>query len=851
MESRALLAVNYTSAFAAGPPTGQAGNAAIEASALDAAGDSVVVGSFTGSINFNSNPAGAPTTLTSNSGFRSVFVAKYDPSGTLLWAHMFGNSGGDDDAFGVAVDAAGNVYTTGQFTGSINFNPDAGGTPLTLTASQREDVFVLKLTSSGALGWAQQAVSTNFAEATGFSIAVDSAQNVFVTGAFGLNVGNTATFGSTTLTSGGATDSFVARLDVNGNWIWAKDFHGNASGGTSISNRSGIAVDAWDNVYTTGNFTGTVDFDPGTGVVSRTSQGASDGFVSKLDANGNFNWVNTFGSTGSDQGNKVAVDSAGLAVYVYGQYSGTVDFNAGYSGGPQTLTSTGAVGLFVAQFGLSAGNSIFARDLGVSRPSTDSGRGAIALDAAGNLDLVTEYTGTAVLGGVTLTNTSGIGAFFARMTSAGVFVAAGSLPDTGNTSNTSHTAVSGLGIAANATGGVVITGSYGSTANRGLNSLTLPAVAAGSSNLFVVGIGTSQGGIKAGDYDGDGKTDLAVYDPAGGAFIIGYSSGKAAQYIPWGLASDNLIPVGGDYDGDGKTDLAVYDQTQGAFIIGYSSGKPAQYIPWGVASHHDIPIAGDFDGDGKTDLAVYDPVGGAFIIGYSSGKPAQYIPWGVQSHYDIPVAGDFDGDGKTDLAVYDPVGGAFIIGYSSGKAAQYIPWGVQSHYDIPIAGDYDGDGKTDLAVYDPVGGAFIIGYSSGKAAQYIPWGVQSHNNIPVAGDFDGDKKTDLAVYDPVGGAFIIGYSSGKPAQYIPWGVAADNVIPIGGQLTGRSPARASVPGVSPAVATPSALLATVIAPDQTSAASSGVQAVAQVLPAQSKPKSAGSSLLGDNGLGLA
>ncbi len=841
METLVLPTVSYTSALAAGPASSPAGSVSVEASALDAAGNSVIVGSMTGTVNFNSNPSGTPATLTSNGGLRSIFAAEYGPQGNLLWAHLFGNSGGDDDGFGVAVDSARNVYLTGEFSGALNFNPNPAGPPRVFAAPNREDIFVLKLDPSGNLVWAQQAASPTGSQAIGYGVAVDAAQNVFITGSFGLSAGATATFGSTTLTAGAASDPFVARLDPNGNWVWAKDFHASAGGGSNIIVHQGIGLDSGDNVYTTGSFKGTMDFDPGSGVVSRTSTGGYNGYVSRLDSAGNYFWVHTFGGTGVTQATAVAVDTAHLVVYAYGEYSGTVNFNAGF-GAAQVLTSTGNLGEFVAQFSLGGASTNFVRDLGVTFNTNDVGRGALALDTLGNLDIVAQYPSTAKVGGITLTNFVGVGAFFAQMTQTGQFVAAASLPDVGNAIFSRDSNYANLGIAANASGNVVVTGSYSSTSARGLNNLTLPAITAGNSNLYAIGITVTQSAaVKAGDYNGDGRSEVTVYDPVQGAYLIGYQTGQQAQYIPWGLASDNPIPVPGDFNGDKRTEIAVYDPVLGAFSIGYQTGQQPQYIPWGVAADHPIPIAGDFNGDGRTDIAVYDPVLGAFSIGYQTGQQPQYIPWGVAADHPIPIAGDFNGDGRTDIAVYDPVLGAFSIGYQTGQQPQYIPWGVAADHPIPVAGDFNGDGRTDIAIYDPVQGAFLIGYQTGQQPQYIPWGVAANNAVPVAGDFNGDRRTDIAVYDPVLGAFSIGYQTGQQPQYIPWGTAADNSIAIGGQASNRSPARNAVgatPAIalvsaSPSIVTASAITATVV---DTSASTNLIQVNPQVLPATPKPK---------------
>jgi Zn-dependent metalloprotease len=181
------------------------------------------------------------------------------------------------------------------------------------------------------------------------------------------------------------------------------------------------------------------------------------------------------------------------------------------------------------------------------------------------------------------------------------------------------------------------------------------------------------------DFENDWKTDIAVYRPSNGWWIIKPSSGAAPYGVGWGTSTDTPVP--GDYDGDGKTDVAVYRPSNGWWIIVPSSNPSAPYlVGWGAAG--DIPVPGDYDGDGKTDVAVYRPSNGWWIIVPSSNPGAPYlVGWGAAS--DIPVPGDYDGDGKTDVAVYRPSNGWWIIVPSSNPGAPYlVGWGAAS--DIPI-----------------------------------------------------------------------------------------------------------------------------------------------------------------------
>ena len=117
--------------------------------------------------------------------------------------------------------------------------------------------------------------------------------------------------------------------------------------------------------------------------------------------------------------------------------------------------------------------------------------------------------------------------------------------------------------------------------------------------------------------------------------------------------------VSGDYDGDGESDIAIYDQTTATFSIEYSGGG-SRIQQLGNPADKNIPVTGDFNGDGKDDLAIYDQTFAEFFI-LDSGGGSLALPFGNPAHVNIPVAGDFFGDGKTDIAIYDQTAAIFYV----------------------------------------------------------------------------------------------------------------------------------------------------------------------------------------------
>ncbi|MBU0716232.1 MAG: VCBS repeat-containing protein [Verrucomicrobia bacterium] len=239
-----------------------------------------------------------------------------------------------------------------------------------------------------------------------------------------------------------------------------------------------------------------------------------------------------------------------------------------------------------------------------------------------------------------------------------------------------------------------------------------------------------------GDYDGDGKTDLAVYRH-GYWTIYSLANGTILNNVgEWGGAE--YITVPGDYDGDGQADLAVYRHGYWSIYSLVNGMILLNAGEWGGANW--TPVSGDYDGDGKSDLAVYSH--GYWSI-YSLANGIILLnagEWGGANW--TPVPGDYDGDGKSDLAVYS-AGYWSIYSLANGMILLNAgEWGGASW--TPVSGDYDGDGKSDLTVYSH--GYWSI-YSLANGMIMLNGGVWGGSNwTPVRGDYDGDGKSDLAVY---------------------------------------------------------------------------------------------------------
>ncbi len=279
------------------------------------------------------------------------------------------------------------------------------------------------------------------------------------------------------------------------------------------------------------------------------------------------------------------------------------------------------------------------------------------------------------------------------------------------------------------------------------------------------------------DLGGAGVTNPTVYIPGTGTLAY-RTAGSADTVFPFGTAgTGQSLPAAADYQGIGRSDLAVYLPATGSFLIRPITGGADLTVPFGSAGAGlSIPVPADYDASGKAELAVYLPASGSFAYRPSGGGADVIIPFGsAGSGQSIPVPGDYDGSGRTELAVYLPSLGAFAYRPADGGPDVFVPFGIAgSGRSIPVPGDYDGSGRTELAVYLPSLGAFAYRPASdpsGKSDRIIPFGLPGlGRSLPMPGDYDGSGRTELAVYLPVDANFAYRPAGGGPDVLEPIGI---------------------------------------------------------------------------------
>jgi hypothetical protein len=420
----------------------QMGGASVTAGsgiAVDSAGNVYTTGYFSGTATFGT------TTLTA-SGYGDTFVAKLNSSGVVQWAKRMGGVGATTRGRSIAVDGSGNTYVTGTFDSIAQF-----GT-YTLTApAYCTEIFVEKLGPDGTVLWATRMGGTSWDES--YSMALDGSGNTYVTGYFQ----GTATFGTTTLTSSGNQDIFVAKLNSSGVVQWAKRM-----GGVGDDEGKGIALDGSGNTYVTGRFSDVASFGSYNLTPTRNPT-MCDIFVEKLNSSGTVLWAKRMGGSNGDQGFTIAVDADGNT-YVTGWFYGWADF------GTFTLDTgdTFVRAMFIEKLN-SSGVVQWAINLGGGNILNN----AVAIDGNRNTYVSGSFSDTATFGTTTLTSAGSYDAFVEKFDAIGTVLWVRSVGGLGQDE--------GGGIAVDAGGTTYVTGDFQGTATFGPYTLT----ATGTYNAFV------------------------------------------------------------------------------------------------------------------------------------------------------------------------------------------------------------------------------------------------------------------------------------------------------------------------------------------------------------------------------
>lgn len=247
---------------------GGTGNDASNSIALDVGGNICIVGTFSSTADFDPGPDTASISI---NGGSDAFLARYDTAGNYLWAKSIGGSGADN-GYDLTTDNQGKIYVVGSFSNILNNSVDS--IFINMVSKGNSDGFLIQYDTGGNCIWARSPGSVGLDIIYG--VALDTYRNVYVTGNFAQNIIFTPE-DSLIVSRRLYRDVFVAKFNPDGHYLWAESFSGQDN-----KYAQGITVDSKGNVYTTGYFDGTVDFDPGPGIDTFTSRGNNDIFIHKI-----------------------------------------------------------------------------------------------------------------------------------------------------------------------------------------------------------------------------------------------------------------------------------------------------------------------------------------------------------------------------------------------------------------------------------------------------------------------------------------------------------------------------------------------------------------------------------------
>jgi hypothetical protein len=341
--------------------------------------------------------------------------------------------------------------------------------------------------------------------------------------------------------------------------------------------------------------------------------------------------------------------------------------------------------------------------------------------------------------------------------------------------------------------GILVLGVMPASANGGFAVTNMPVGA------FAVWAATPNVQILFGDFNGDGRTDVALIGPAGWATMpVAFSNGDGTftvtnlpitNFAGW-AATPNAKAIVGDFNGDGLADVALIGPSGwGSVPVAFSNGdgtfnvtnQPiANFATWAATPNVQI-LVGDFNGDGKTDVALTGPAGWATLpVAFSNGNGtfnvtnqpiANFAGWAATANAKA-IVGDFNGDGLADVALTGPAGWASLpVAFSNGNGtfnvtnqpiANFAGWAATANAKV-LVGDFNGDGLTDVALTGPSGWATLpVAFSNGNGSfnvtnqpivDFAGWAATA-NAKALVGDFNGDGKADVALTGPSGWATL-------------------------------------------------------------------------------------------------
>ncbi|MBI5631872.1 MAG: VCBS repeat-containing protein [Nitrospirae bacterium] len=314
--------------------------------------------------------------------------------------------------------------------------------------------------------------------------------------------------------------------------------------------------------------------------------------------------------------------------------------------------------------------------------------------------------------------------------------------------------------------------------------ITVPSHALSFDPAVNYGAGRHPASVITGEFNGDGKPDLAVanYDGNNVSVLLGVGNGTFNPAVNYGTGLTPTSVAIGEFNADGRTDLVVanYNSSGVSILLGNGDGTFNTAVNYGTGGWPYSVITGEFNADGRTDLAVASYINNnvSILLGNGDGTFSAPVNYAAGNYPFSITIGEFNADGRTDLAVanYYSNDVSILLGNGNGTFGAPVNYAAGSYPFSITTGEFNGDNRTDLAVVNYAGNdlSVLLGNGNGTFNAALNYGVGNRPRSVISGDFNNDNRTDLAVANSYGNdvSVLLGNGDGTFNAAMNYGAAS-------------------------------------------------------------------------------